>query len=96
MDEDQFEWDAAKARSNLAKHGVTFEAAYRAFNDVFAFDQLDLDSQPGEVRYVITGMVNGILLTVVYTERGDRIRIISARKATNHEQREYYRSQTAE
>ena len=45
---------------------------------------------------IITGMVNGQLLTVVYTERGERTRIISARKATKHEQRDYYRSQTAE
>ena len=96
MDEDQFEWDDAKARSNLAKHGITFEAACRVFDDVLAFDQLDLDSGPGEIRYVITGMVNGLPLTVVYTERGCRIRIISARKATKFEQREYYRSQTAE
>ena len=65
------------------------------FGDLFAFNQLDLESQPGEIRYVITGMVNGILLTVVYTERAERIRIISARKATKHEQEEYYRSQTA-
>jgi uncharacterized DUF497 family protein len=43
-----------------------------------------------------TGMANGILLTVVYTERGERTRIISARKATRYEQREYYDSQTAE
>jgi hypothetical protein len=48
------------------------------------------------IRYVITGRVNDIILTVVYTERGDRIRVISARKATTHEQKEYYRSQTAE
>ena len=49
-----------------------------------------------EVRYVITGMVNDVILTVVYTERGERTRIISARRATKHEQTEYYRSQTAE
>ena len=96
MDEDQFEWDDAKAQSNLVKHGVSFEAGSPVFGDVFAFDQLDLESQSGEIRYIITGMVNGILLTVVYTERGERIRIISVRKATKHEQEEYYRSQTAE
>jgi hypothetical protein len=66
------------------------------FDDVFAVERLDLGSQPGEIRYVITGMVNDIVLTVVYTERGERIRIISARKATKHEQKEYYRSQTEE
>ena len=96
MDGDEFEWNDAKAQSNLAKHGVGFEAAYRVFGDAFALDRLDSEIEPCEMRYLITGMVNGVLLTVVYTERGDRIRIISARKATRHEQREYYRSQTAE
>jgi Protein of unknown function (DUF497). len=50
----------------------------------------------GEQRMIATGMVNGILLTVVYTERGERTRLRSARKATKHEQLEYYRNQTAE
>ena len=68
MDEDEFEWDAAKAESNLEIHGVSFEAARCVFDNVF----------------------------VVYTERGERTRIISARKATKHEQTEYDRSQTAE
>jgi uncharacterized DUF497 family protein len=96
MSEEQFEWDGAKARSNLAKHGVSFEEACRAFDDLFALDRLNVGVEPGEARYVITGMVNGILLTVVYTERGDRIRILSGRKATTHEERQYYQSQTAE
>ena len=96
MSGEQFEWDDAKARSNMAKHGVSFEVACRAFDDVFAFDRLDLGSEQSHIRYAITGMVNGIPLTVVYTERGDRIRIISGRKATTHEEREYYRSQTSE
>ena len=93
MNEHEFEWDAAKSESNLAKHGVGFEAARRVFADVFAYEQCDVDSDPGEIRYVITGVVNEVILTVVYTERGDRTRIISARKATDHEQSEYYRSQ---
>jgi uncharacterized DUF497 family protein len=96
MNESQFEWDAAKSESNLAKHGVSFEAARRVFDDAFAYEHCDLDSDPEEFRYVITGVVNEVILTVVYTERGERIRMISARKATAHEQREYYRSQTAE
>jgi uncharacterized protein len=96
MDVDRFEWDDAKAQSNLAKHRVSFQAACCVFGDVFALDRLDFDNEPGEIRYVITGMVNSVLLTVVYTERGDRIRIISARRATKHEQEEYCRSQTAE
>lgn len=96
MRDEAFEWDATKAQTNLAKHGVSFEAACRVFDDLFALDRLDLASAPSEARYIITGMVNGLLLTVVYTERGERLRLISARKAAKHEQREYYRSQTAE
>jgi uncharacterized DUF497 family protein len=75
---------------------VSFEAARYVFDDVFACDLCDLDSDPTEIRYLITGIVNGVVLTVAYTERDSRIRIISARKATTHEQKEYYRSQTAE
>ena len=92
----EFEWSAAKARSNLARHKVSFEAARLVFDDVFALERLDVGGQPAEARYVITGMANGVILTIVYMERNDRIRIISARKATKHEQHEYYRSQTAE
>ena len=93
---DEFEWDVAKARSNLAKHGVSFEAARLVFDDLLAIERLDSGGARAEVRFVITGMANDVVLTVVYTERGDRIRIISARKATKHEQEEYYRSQTAD
>ena len=96
MDKDEFEWDAAKAESNLAKHGVSFASALHVFNDAFACEWCDSTSEPGEIRYLITGIVNGIMVTVVYTERDDRTRIISARKATKHEQKEYYRSQTEE
>jgi len=96
MEEDEFEWNAAKAESNVVKHGVGFVGACGVFDDAFAFERCDFDSAPGELRNVITGMVNDIILTVVYTERGDRTRIISARRATKHEQEEYYRSQTAE
>ena len=96
MVEDQFEWDSAKAESNLVRHGVSFQAASGVFEDVFAFERCDFVSEPGESRYVITGTVNDIILTVVYKERGERTRIISARRATKHEQEDYYRSQTAE
>ena len=96
MSDDEFEWVAGMAQSILAKHLVGFEAARRVFDDAFALDRLDIGSRGGEVRYVITGMVNDVFLTVVYTARGTRTRIISARRATKHEQREYYRSQTAE
>jgi uncharacterized DUF497 family protein len=92
--EEQFEWDAARAEANLRKHGIAFEAARRVFNDGFAVEWPDADLPYGETRFVITGMVDSRLLRVVYTERDGRIRIISARRATRHEQREYYRCQT--
>jgi uncharacterized protein len=96
MNDGELEWDEAKAQSNLAKHEVSFEAACLVFDDVFAFDRFNLDRGPGETRYVVTGLVNGVILTVVYTERDHHLRIISARKATRHEESEYYHSQTAE
>lgn len=91
--EPEFEWDAGKAQANQRKHGIAFEAARRVFKDGFAVEWPDADLPFGEARFVITGMVDGRLLRVVYTERNGRIRIISARKATRHEQREYYQSQ---
>jgi len=83
MIEQQFEWDAEKSETNFAKHGVTFEAARGVFDDVFAVEWCDVDSDPGEIRYLITGTSHDVILTVVYTERADRVRIISARRANN-------------
>ena len=93
---EEFEWDAQKATLNLRKHGVAFKDAQLVFNDVFATHSFDADAGYGEQRMIATGMVNGVLLTVVYTERGERTRLISARKATKHEQLGYYRNQTPE
>jgi uncharacterized DUF497 family protein len=50
MNEDEFEWNTAKAVSNLVKHGVSFEAARSVFDDVFAFERCDFDSATGEIR----------------------------------------------
>ena len=91
-----FEWDEDKALRNLGKHGVSFELASEVFRDFFGFETLDLESEPGEIRYLVIGMAKGLLLTVVYTERDYHIRIISAREATKHEQNAYYLSQTTE
>jgi uncharacterized DUF497 family protein len=93
---EEFEWDEGKAQSNLAKHGVSFEAARLVFDDIFALERVDFGGGLPEARFITTGMANAVPLTVVYTERGGRLRIISARKATTHEQKEYYRSQTAD
>jgi uncharacterized DUF497 family protein len=89
MQSDDFEWDDAKAAANLRKHKISFRAASRVFDDPFALIEQDLDEDYGEDRFRATGLVEGLLITVVYTERGDCIRIISARKANNDEQRAY-------
>jgi hypothetical protein len=90
MSDYEFEWDEAKAAQNYADHGVTFEAARRAFDDPFAIERLDDREDYGEDRYVIIGMVDGRILCVVYTLRNGAIRIISARGAEPHERRRYH------
>ncbi|KAA3503931.1 MULTISPECIES: BrnT family toxin [Rhizobium/Agrobacterium group] len=84
-----FEWDAHKASANLAKHGVSFESARSVFDDPFAVDMEDRSANYGEVRRRIVGLGNGLVLTIIYTERSETIRIISARKATRVERKEY-------
>ncbi len=96
MQDDEFEWDDAKSDSNLQKHGVSFEDARLVFRDAFAIEQLDNRADYGEDRFVLTGMAKGFLLVVVYTEREDQIRIISARKADKQETDGYYQNQTSE
>lgn len=89
---DEFEWDRAKAAANEKKHGVRFEHAVRAFEDPFALVELDESEDYGEDRFLLTGQVLDGILVVVYTERGERVRIISAREATEYERRNYYRA----
>jgi hypothetical protein len=86
-----FEWDDAKATANLRAHDVSFEVATAAFRDAFAVEWIDTRQDYGEERLILLGMVERGVLLVVYTERGDNIRIISARRATKHEQDIYYR-----
>jgi len=81
MRDDQFEWDDGKAKRNARAHGVTFEVARRAFEDPGLIERLDPD-EPDEDRMLLTGLAGDVLLTVCYIERGHRIRIISARKAS--------------
>jgi uncharacterized DUF497 family protein len=85
----EFEWDEDKVKTNLAKHSVGFGDAIHIFDDAFALHFPDRSMDYEEERFIGIGIVNGLILTVVYTERGDRIRLISARKATRHEQRTY-------
>lgn len=85
-----FEWDHVKARKNLRKHGVTFEEASSVFHDPLAVTGANPDHSEGEERMVTFGVSSlGRLLVVAHTERGDAIRIISARVTTQHERRIY-------
>lgn len=87
-----FEWDETKAEANWQRHGVSFELAQTVFRDVFAIERLDDREDYGEERFAIIGMAEGnVLLFVAYTERDERIRIISARRATQYEQADYFR-----
>lgn len=91
----EFEWDDAKAAANLQQHGVAFSEAVKAFRDPFAVERSDDRLDYGEERVNLVGMCDGTLLHVTYTERNDRTRIISARRAERHEQDDYYRENSA-
>ena len=89
MESDDFEWDDGKAEANLRKHKISFRAASIVFDDPLVLIKQDLAEDYGEDRFVAVGRVEGLLITVVFTERGERVRIISARKANNDERRAY-------
>ena len=91
MNDDALEWDAAKAAENWRRHGVSFQQAARALRGPFAIEWIDDREDYGEERINVLGMCEGVILHVTYTERGERTRIISARRATRHEQTHYYR-----
>ena len=86
----QFEWDAAKAARNLAKHGVSFDEASTVFGDPLAGTIGDPSHSGEEPRFITIGRsTSQRLITVAHAEREDRIRIISARRATRRERRNY-------
>jgi len=85
-----FLWDPAKAAANLRKHKVSFPEATTAFADPHSQAVPDPDHSAAETRFVLLGTsTRGRLLVVVHTERGDAIRLISARKATRKERKAY-------
>lgn len=85
-----FEWDRNKAAANLAKHGVSFDEAKTVFNDPLYIDFYDPNHFDEEHRYIRIGMsLQSRLLLVAYTERGDVVRLISAREATRAERKSY-------
>lgn len=86
----QFEWDQAKARSNKTKHRVDFGEAATVFGDDLSITIKDPQHSFSEERFVTIGMsAQGRLLVVVHTDRGDTVRIISARRATKQERMQY-------
>ena len=85
-----FEWDPDKARVNLSKHRVSFEEAVTAFGDPLALIVDDPRHSEAEERFALLGQsASHRLLVVMFTERGDAIRLISARKATRRERKQY-------
>ena len=88
----QFEWDDEKEKINIRKHGIDFTTAAHVFEDKNRLELYDEAHSDIEDRYITIGIINGTayIVTVVYTERGDAIRLISARKATERERRKYY------
>jgi hypothetical protein len=85
----EFEWDAAKELANRKKHAVDFRTAAKVFLDPYVIE-LDDPNASGEVRFNAIGMVEGRMLFVSYTMRGNVVRIISARGAEPHEKRKYH------
>ncbi|HZG50501.1 MAG TPA: BrnT family toxin [Pyrinomonadaceae bacterium] len=89
----KFEWDDAKAQTNLAKHGVGFEEATEVFYDPNGLEDYDAEHSETESRFFIIGLSSRRLLYVIYAKRlGNVIRIISARKADQVEQQIYERT----
>ena len=92
MGDTRFEWDVQKARQNQLKHGVTFEEAMSTFLDEFALFVADPDHSSDEDRFILMGMSDtGRLLVVCHTYRSDDdvVRMISARRASSRERRNY-------
>ena len=90
MNSVNFEWDPAKARQNHRKHRVSFQEAATVFGDPLAATYSDPDHSMSEQRFLTVGMSGvGRVLIVAHADRGESIRIISARKTTRRE-REHY------
>jgi len=86
----KFEWDENKAKSNVVKHGITFSVAVTIFADPYLlFTEDSQHSQQEEREWAIGVAENGLLIVVVFTIREEKIRIISARKASKTERKQY-------
>ena len=87
-----FEWDSSKERINIQKHRIDFRTASQVFLDPMRIERFDEDHSKDEERYLTIGCVNDrvCILSVIYTERKNKIRIISARYANAEERESYY------
>lgn len=86
----EFEWDESKAEANLRKHGVPFDEAGSVFGDPLAITYFDPAHSDEEDRFLTIGMSQeGRIVILSHTDRGDRIRILSAREATRGERKGY-------
>jgi len=86
----EFEWDPYKSRKNEKRHGVSFKEGMTAFADKLSYTIADPENFMGEYRFLLLGLSSsGSLLVISHTERGDRIRIISVRRATKQEREQY-------
>jgi uncharacterized protein len=90
MEDENFAWDNDKAARNWRDHAVTFEMAREVFRDPFAIEWEDLEQDSSEERYGVIGTVEGRLLFVGYTMRGEKIQIITARRAEPYERHRYH------
>ena len=84
-----FNWDTSKNRSNIAKHGIDFFDAKEIFNFPMVI-KVDNRFDYGEKRWISIGLLGKIIIVMVFTLRGESIRIISARKASQKEKNIYY------
>ncbi|MBI1926169.1 BrnT family toxin [Candidatus Poribacteria bacterium] len=84
-----FEWDEPKNQENISRRGISFQQAAKIFQgDILEWE--DTREDYGEARMIVIGRSERHLLRVIYTQRGNRTRIISARKADKNDRRKYY------
>jgi uncharacterized DUF497 family protein len=83
-----YEWDEAKSRENIAKHGIDFADTHRIFEGPMLVRPDDRQDY-GEERWIALGDLDGTIVVIVFTQRADRIRVISIRKANRRERKTY-------